>query len=42
MIGFLRGILVSKNPPHLVLEVGGIGYELEAPMSTFEGLPDTG
>ena len=42
MIGFLKGILVSKNPPHLVLEVGGVGYELEAPMSTFERLPDTG
>ncbi len=42
MIGFLKGTLVSKRPPHLVLEVGGVGYELEAPMSTFERLPDTG
>ena len=42
MIGFLKGILISKSPPHLVLEVGGVGYELEAPMSTFERLPDTG
>ena len=42
MIGFLRGTLVSKRPPTLTLDVGGIGYELEAPMSTFYRLPDTG
>jgi Holliday junction DNA helicase RuvA len=42
MIGFLRGILVSKRPPALTVDVGGVGYELEAPMSTFYRLPDTG
>ncbi|MGE4657670.1 MAG: Holliday junction branch migration protein RuvA [Gammaproteobacteria bacterium] len=42
MIGFLKGVLVTKKPPQLVLEVAGVGYELEAPMSTFDRLPDTG
>ena len=42
MIGFLNGTLVSKRPPELTLEVAGVGYELEAPMSTFYRLPDTG
>jgi Holliday junction DNA helicase RuvA len=42
MIGFLRGTLVAKRPPSLTLDVGGVGYELEAPMSTFYRLPDTG
>ena len=42
MIGFLRGQLISKNPPFLVLEVSGVGYELEAPMSTFFDLPEIG
>ena len=42
MIGFLRGTLISKRPPSLTLDVGGVGYELEAPMSTFYRLPDTG
>ena len=42
MIGMLRGTLVSKRPPWLTLDVGGVGYELEAPMSTFYRLPDTG
>jgi holliday junction DNA helicase RuvA len=40
MIGFLRGKLISKQPPHLLLEVQGVGYELEAPMSTFYHLAD--
>ncbi len=39
MIGRLRGILVSKQPPWLLIEVGGVGYELEAPMSTIFDLP---
>ncbi|MCX7085450.1 MAG: Holliday junction branch migration protein RuvA [Methylococcales bacterium] len=39
MIGFLRGKLVHKAPPFLVLDVNGVGYELEAPMTTFYDLP---
>ena len=42
MIGRLRGVLVSKQPPWLLVEVGGVGYELEAPMSTIYDLPQTG
>jgi holliday junction DNA helicase RuvA len=42
MIGSLAGVLVSKSPPHLLLEVAGVGYELEAPMSTFYSLPAPG
>lgn len=42
MIGRLRGTLVSKQPPWLLVEVGGIGYELEAPMSTIYDLPGLG
>ena len=42
MIGRLQGILVSKQPPWLLIDVGGVGYELEAPMSTFYDLPDAG
>ncbi len=42
MIGRIKGILVSKQPPWLVVDVGGVGYELEAPMSTVYDLPETG
>lgn len=42
MIGRLRGILLSKQAPALMLEVAGVGYELEAPMSTFYELPECG
>jgi Holliday junction DNA helicase RuvA len=42
VIGFLKGTLVSKRPPWLTLDVGGVGYEVEAPMSTFYRLPDPG
>ncbi|MGH8654029.1 MAG: Holliday junction branch migration protein RuvA [Gammaproteobacteria bacterium] len=39
MIGRLRGVLIEKRPPFLLLEVQGVGYELEASMSTFVKLP---
>jgi len=42
MIGRLRGILAVKQPPWLVVDVNGVGYELEAPMSTFYDLPEVG
>lgn len=42
MIGRLRGILVEKQPPRLLVDVQGVGYELEAPMSTFYELPVQG
>jgi holliday junction DNA helicase RuvA len=42
VIGFLRGKLVAKAPPLLVLDVQGVGYELEAPMTTFYDLPAAG
>ncbi len=42
MIGRLTGKLLSKNPPQVLLEVAGVGYEVEVPMSTFFGLPATG
>ncbi len=42
MIGWLRGRLAAKNPPALVVDVNGVGYECEAPMSTFYALPAAG
>ena len=42
MIGRLRGTLVSKQAPWVLLEVGGVGYELEVPMSTYYDLPAAG
>ena len=42
MIGRLKGILIHKQPPWLVVDVNGVGYELEAPMSTVYDLPELG
>jgi Holliday junction DNA helicase RuvA len=42
MIGAVRGRIAAKSPPQLTVEVGGLGYELEAPMSTFFHLPAVG
>jgi Holliday junction DNA helicase RuvA len=42
MIGFLRGVLRDKQPPGLLLEVQGVGYEVNAPMTTFYDLPAVG
>jgi Holliday junction DNA helicase RuvA len=42
MIGRLTGLLLEKTPPRILLDVGGIGYEVEVPMSSFYHLPDLG
>ncbi|MEZ5460620.1 Holliday junction branch migration protein RuvA [Dokdonella sp.] len=42
MIGRLKGTLVAKQPPWIMVDVGGVGYEMEAPMSTFYDLPEVG
>jgi len=42
VIGLLRGVVLAKHPPQLLLDVSGVGYEIEAPMSTFYDLPAVG
>ena len=42
MIGRLSGVLLEKNPPQVMLEVQGVGYEIDVPMSTFYNLPAVG
>ena len=42
MIGRLSGTLLEKNPPHLLLDCNGVGYEVDVPMSTFYNLPNLG
>jgi len=42
MIGRLSGTLLEKNPPQILLDVAGVAYEVDVPMSTFYNLPDTG
>lgn len=42
MIGRLTGNLLEKNPPQILLDVNGVGYEVEVPMSTFYNLPNLG
>lgn len=42
MIGFLSGKILRKQPPWLLLDVSGVGYEIEAPMTTFYDLPELG
>jgi len=42
VIGRLSGILAAKNPPQVMVDAGGVGYEIDVPMSTFYNLPATG
>ncbi|MSP53298.1 MAG: Holliday junction branch migration protein RuvA [Gammaproteobacteria bacterium] len=42
MIGFLSGIILQKQPPQLLLDVNGVGYEITASMNTFYNLPEVG
>ena len=42
MIAFIRGVLVEKEPTRVVIEAGGVGYEMLVPLSTYEKLPRTG
>ena len=42
MIGRIAGTLIEKNPPHLLVDCHGVGYEIDVPMSTFYNLPATG
>jgi Holliday junction DNA helicase RuvA len=42
MIGRIAGVLLEKNPPQILVDANGVGYEVEVPMSTFYNLPETG
>ena len=42
MIGKLTGTLLEKSPPQVLIDCGGVGYEVDVPMSTFYGLPELG
>ncbi len=42
MIGRLTGLLVEKSPPQVLIDVGGVGYEVDVPMSSFYNLPALG
>ncbi|MBX5495834.1 MAG: Holliday junction branch migration protein RuvA [Bryobacteraceae bacterium] len=42
MIAFLRGTLLDKQPNQLIVDVGGVGYDVSVPVSTFSAMPDTG
>ena len=42
MIGQIRGILIEKKPPEILVDVGGLSYELQIPMSTVYQLPEVG
>ena len=42
MIGRITGTLLEKNPPQVLVDVQGVGYEIDVPMSTFYGLPKLG
>jgi Holliday junction DNA helicase RuvA len=42
MIARLTGLLAEKAPPHVLVDVGGVGYEVQVPMSTFYNLPELG
>ena len=42
MIGNIRGILMEKQPPEILIEAGGVGYEVQVPMTSFYQLPEIG